>query len=164
MAASFSALLASACSSVPATADPVHFDPCQPLALLADAALTPAQASGISAAIELWNGRAASRLLLARAGEVPAGVPTVPIHFQAAAAPFHGLYDDARGRVFINLDLTDHAQAIAIAHEVGHSFGLEHVDAARRTSLMNPGNLDVEPTEGDIEALAERWGGCAPPL
>lgn len=136
--------------------DPVLFDACAPLPLVADADVTDAQASGIRAAIALWNERAGTRLTLA----VDRGEPGLPIRFQAAAPPFHGLYDAPNGQVFINTDLAGQPLAITIAHEVGHAFGLSHVPAGQYASVMNPNNLFVEPTAEDIDTLAMRWGVC----
>jgi hypothetical protein len=136
--------------------DDIAFDACAALPLVTDAGLTDAQAAGIDAAIALWNERAGTHL--ARAADQ--GVPGLPIHFQAAAPPFHGLYDAPSGQVFINTDLRGAALAITIAHEIGHAFGLAHVPAGQRTSVMNPNNLVVEPTGEDVDTLAMRWGVC----
>ena len=133
----------------------VLFDACAPLPLVAASDLTDTQTAGISAAIALWNERAGTRLTLA----VDRGEPGLPIHFQAAAPPFHGLYDP-NGQVFINTDLAGDALAITIAHEIGHAFGLTHVPAGQYASVMNPNNLVVEPTAEDIDTLAMRWGVC----
>ena len=136
--------------------DHLLFDACAPVAVVADADLTDVRADGIRAAIALWNERAGTRLTLA----VDRGEPGLPIHFQAAAPNFHGLYDAPRGQVFINTDLAGEALAITIAHEIGHAFGLSHVPAGQYTSVMNPNNLVVEPTLEDVDTLAMRWGSC----
>jgi hypothetical protein len=132
------------------------FDACAPLPVVPGGPLTDGQAAGIDAAIALWNERAGTRLSRA----VDPGLPGLPIHFEAAAPPFHGLYDGPRGQVFINTDLAGAALTITIAHELGHAFGLAHVPAGQRSSVMNPNNLVVEPTSEDIDTLAMRWGVC----
>src|SRR5262245_60542804 len=137
--------------------EPITFDACAPLTVESDANLSDAQAAGIDAAIALWNQRAGTRLTRA-AGPGPSGQEAsgLPIHFQAAAPPFHGLYDAPNGQVFINTDLDGEALAITITHEIGHAYGLTHVSADQRTSVMNPNNLVVEPTPEDVDTLAMR--------
>jgi len=145
------------------TGDPIAFDACAPLPLLTDAGLTDAEAAGIAAGAALWNQRAGTHLMMApvtAAAGSDAGAAGLPIHFQDAAAPFHGFYDAPSGQVFINTDLSGSALAVTIAHEIGHAFGLVHVPADQRASVMNPNNLLIEPTPQDIDSLAMRWGVC----
>ena len=137
----------------------VTFDPCTPVALVPDATATEAQLAGVAAGAALWNSSAASDLLPASSAGGGSG-PTLPIHFQIAGAPFHGLYDAPSGQIYINDDLAGEELAITIAHEVGHSFGLVHVSSNERASLMNPANLTVLPTAADVATLAGLWGRC----
>jgi hypothetical protein len=141
----------------------VTFDACAPLVLVPDASATDAQLAGLTAAVALWNGTAATQLQVGTAP--PAGASTVPLHFQPAAAPMHGLYDPHAVAIFINDDLSDLASplAVTIAHEVGHAFGLVHIPEGTRASVMNPGNLSTTPNAGDVAALADLWGTCAAP-
>jgi hypothetical protein len=61
----------------------------------------------------------------------------------------------------INRAITDRATiAIVIAHELGHVFGLAHVEAVTRISLMNPGNVTTPPTAADQLTLEAQWGTC----
>jgi predicted Zn-dependent protease len=63
--------------------------------------------------------------------------------------------------VLVNRAITDRAElAIVVAHELGHAFGLVHIDVATRASLMNPGNLTTPPTDADQRALEALWGAC----
>ncbi len=141
--------------------DAVAFDACQPLLLMPDPAATAGERAGIAAGAALWNAIAGTRLTVADADA--AADAFLPIHFQTAAAAFHGLYDPTNGQVFINTDLGGGAQAVTIAHEIGHAFGLAHVPANERSSVMNPGNLNVEPNASDVDTLALRWGACREP-
>lgn len=134
----------------------IAFDACAPLTIVTDAGLTDAQATGIAVAMPMWNDRAGTQLMM---GVAQAAVG-LPIHFQNAGPPFHGLYDAPSGQVYINTDLAGAPLAITIAHEIGHAFGLVHIPADQRSSVMNPNNLAVEPTAEDIATLAMRWGGC----
>jgi len=140
----------------------VTFNACAPLVLVPDPGATDAQLSGIAAALGLWNSAAATRL--DANSTPPDGVSTVPIHFQPAAAPMHGLYDPQAVAIFINDDLSGLASelAVTIAHEVGHTFGLMHIPDGTRSSVMNPGNLSVTPNAADVAALAAIWGSCPP--
>jgi hypothetical protein len=134
----------------------IAFDACAPLPLITDDGLTDTESAGVAAAIALWNDRAGTHLTLA----TDRGAPGLPIHFQSAAPPFHGLYDAPTGQVFINNDLSGNALAITITHEIGHAFGMVHIPTDQRASVMNPHNLAVEPTAEDVATLANRWGGC----
>jgi hypothetical protein len=134
----------------------VRFDACRPLTLLVDEPVTDTQLLGIRAAVDLWNGRASTRLDVA---VKTADAPFVPIHFRTAASPSHGFFDPGTGEVLINDQLTDHALAITVAHEVGHAFGLVHV--TNRASVMSPGNLNIEPNADDVNTLTGLWGPCS---
>ncbi len=147
------------CAQDPSASGPaVKFDPCTPVTLVADATAADTELAGVAAGAALWNASASSDLLPVSAAGGGAG-PTLPIHFQVAAAPFHGLYDPS-GQIFINNDLAGDELAITIAHEIGHSFGLVHIPTNERASLMNPANLTVMPTAADVATLAGLWGRC----
>jgi hypothetical protein len=167
------ALLAGAACDAPVPSGPaVTFDPCRPLALTPDADASAPQRAGVAAGMALWTAVLPVKLSLKEASTdtspdaSPAASPaeTVPVHFQSAAANFHGLYDAAAAQIFINNDLADAPLAIAVAHEVGHAFGLAHVSASERPSVMNPGNLTVEPNAADAASLMSAWGTCESPV
>jgi hypothetical protein len=148
------------------TAGALRFDPCAEVVLVADDDLSASAVAGVTAGLDSWNRAAGAHLVVVRrsaASSAAGTAPTVPIHFQAAGAPFHGLYDPERGQIFINTDLAGHGQAVAVAHEVGHAFGLVHVSSDERRSVMNPDNLDEDPNAGDVATLAAGWGGACLP-
>ncbi len=149
------ALAASACSSSSPGAPGISYDPC-------DAAVrtegSADQRAAVDAALALWNAVAA--LDLAADAAAPPAKKRIAVVFEDTG-PFHGFYDAEHGVVYLNERLEPDARPIVAAHELGHSFGLAHVDPAERASLMNPGNLDVPPTADDAAALWARWGKCA---
>jgi hypothetical protein len=153
-------VIATGCAQEPAASGPaVTFDPCTPVTLVPDPTATTVQLQGVAAGAALWNASATSDLLPGSSGDAAAG-PALPIHFQIAGAPFHGLYDAPSGQIYINDDLTGDELAVTIAHEIGHSFGLVHIPSNVRPSLMNPANLTVLPTAADVATLAGLWGRC----
>lgn len=134
-----------ACAGTDDTIDRT-FDPCT-LAIAATGDAT--QMTGITDALALWN-------------ITPVEGAALEVRFEDAAPAFHGFYDDERGIVLINQRITDpDALAIVIAHELGHAFGLPHIDG--RASLMNRGNLSITPTDDDRAEVTARWGPCAEP-
>ena len=153
------------CADESATITGLTFDACAPLDIGIAPSLSAEQVQGVTDAMAMWNqaGGTALASMSVPPGPDSTGAPLVPLTFQAAAAPFHGLYDDRAGQIFVNQDLTDLAPLrITIAHEIGHAFGLPHVSASVRRSLMNTGNTTIGITPEDVDALAAIWGRCAP--
>jgi hypothetical protein len=134
----------------------VVFDPCG--SALAPAGDTLArERDAVLAAAAIWNDALGADLAIV----APDAPDALPIRFEEAAALFRGIYLDEEGAVVINRSIADDGdRAIAIAHELGHAFGLWHVED--RASVMNPGNLSVLPTAADVAAVTARWGACAP--
>jgi hypothetical protein len=133
-------------------------DPCVPLEIAASPA-NPVERDGIDGAIALWRGRGV--MAFESGTGVPSSAPAIEVRFATAGAVFHGVYEPESNSVVINRGLTDPAMvAIVIAHELGHVFGLAHVAATQRPSLMNPGNLVTPPTDDDQRALEALWGAC----
>ncbi|HUS65464.1 MAG TPA: hypothetical protein VMZ28_13020 [Kofleriaceae bacterium] len=146
-----------ACAADPPGDDTLEvvFDVCQPISLIASDDATVAERRGIEQAAAMWTALAPYPL----AGGDDA--QRIEVVFQDAAAAFHGFYDDQRGIVFVNRGLTDeHQRAVTVAHELGHSFGLLHIETRARASVMNPANLVIEPNADDADALAALWGEC----
>jgi hypothetical protein len=151
-----------ACSGDQA-ASQVARDPCAALAVTSVDA-TPVELDGITAALTLWSDRGVSAFnpaITDPAAVRAAGEPAIAIRFDDAAPAFHGVYDPTSATIVINRAITDRSTlAIVVAHELGHVFGLAHIAAATRASLMNPGNLVTPPTDADQRTLQTLWGSC----
>jgi len=134
------------------------FDPCETVVLDATGA-TAAQRESIADAVAMWQARGASGLVLDEGGTFPGR--RVSVLFEEAGAALHGYYDPDAAIVYVNAGIDDaRARAVVIGHELGHAFGLYHVSAAERVSVMNPNNLSTEPNAGDEAHLASVWGRC----
>lgn len=130
------------------------FDPCLPIALVPAEDATAIERSAVASAAARWRETAAAQI------EVDGDAESrVPVRFRSASLAFYGYYEDADAAILINRDLIDPtALEIAIAHELGHAFGLLHVTGRR--SVMNSGNLTVGPNSDDAAALQALWGSC----
>jgi hypothetical protein len=145
-------LAACATDEAPTAIERTH-DACAALALVATEP-SEVQSRGMDGAQELWRDRGAPALGL-RAGA------TLEVRFQDAGGPFFGLYDDHESVIYINNSIAnERTLSIVIAHELGHAFGLLHVEPDDRVSVMNPGNLDTPPNADDQRAIEALWGAC----
>lgn len=139
----------------------VTFDPCEPV-VLAPVDASADELASLEAAAAMWSEVGIGTVSVSTA--LPAGgggAQHIPVHFEDAAPAFFGFYDPDRGILYINDQMDDHlGRSITAAHELGHAFGLRHIDA--RASIMNRGNLETPPNEQDAAAIAELWGSCEP--
>jgi hypothetical protein len=130
----------------------ITFDPCATVALRPEGAIDEEERTSVHDAVAMWS--AVGLDTIAVDGDA---TNEIALELQPAAGVFYGYYDGAQGRIYINRTLIDRRQrAIAIAHELGHAFGLDHVDREDRTSVMNPANVSEGPTSEDRAAL----GAC----
>lgn len=135
------------------------FEPCEPLVLEPAANASLEERQSIEDAAEMWN-LYGTRISLADAEEEEEA-ETIPIEFEDAAPMFFGVYRDEMGDVVINDNIDGrYKRAIVVAHELGHAFGLEHVEHNERPSVMVPGNADVGPTDSDANVLQQMWPNC----
>lgn len=143
----------------------ITFDPCQPLVVVPPANASAAQLQSLDDAIAMWHAVGITSLSRqdATQDQGPANAQHLPLRFQKALPAFYGIYLDKSGELVINTSLTDRKQrAITMAHEIGHAWGLFHIDTSVRTSVMNKGNLSVQPLAADGDAVLAHWGGlCA---
>lgn len=137
----------------------IVFDVCAPFAVSAPEA-DAMQRAGIDGALALWREHG---IAVAATTSPAEGTPVLEVQFAVGSPVFHGIYEDEVGVIYINRDIGDpETLAIVMSHEMGHAFGLWHVSADERHSVMNPGNLDIEPTSDDGLALVDVWGPCSP--
>ena len=140
----------------------IVYDPCDQISIRVATDTAPRELAAIDSATELW--RAVSNVKITRNAanttrNATAADQTLEILFEDASLVFRGVYQDEIGNIIVNRRLADPDDlAITVAHELGHAFGLPHIDA--RPSVMNSGNLEVLPIPADIDALSERWGPC----
>ncbi|HET6612005.1 MAG TPA: hypothetical protein VFG83_08460 [Kofleriaceae bacterium] len=134
----------------------IVYDPCEPVVLKVPES-PPGAMAAVADAVAMWN----QITPVYATTEVVPGAPILPITFEDAAGAFHGIYLDEDGEIVINRKITDPgALAVTIAHELGHAFGLPHMAADKRPSVMNPGNFAIHPNAGDAADLAALWGVC----
>lgn len=142
----------------------VTFDPCESVRLAAIAP-TAAEMASLEEASQMWTRVGVDTVNATIADGRPEADQQIEVYFEEAAPAFYGFYDPDLGDLYINRKLDDdHGRAVTAAHELGHAFGLRHIED--RPSVMNSGNLEIGPNEADARALEELWGRCveAPPL
>jgi hypothetical protein len=132
----------------------IVYDPCTGFRFVPASDATPEQLTAIADGAALWH----RVLATVEAGDLAVPEPTIPIRFEDAAPAFRGIYLDETGEVVINRGLELDRMTITIAHELGHAFGLWHVDD--RVSVMNEGNITVVPDAADADAVVALWPSC----
>lgn len=153
-----SVVLAAGCTSQPEEPETVY-DPCSPLTLSLSSSATAAERRGVEEAIAAWDARLPVQMVI---GDGEQSSSVLPIHFVDASA-FRAVYWDGPGYISIaRKRLAESEYGLAVAHEMGHAFGLMHVTPDERSSVMNVGNLEIAPTEMDAEELIARWESCSP--
>jgi hypothetical protein len=130
----------------------VIYDPCAPVQIVPPLDATFDESAAIADGVALWND------VLAIGEDHAASAPLIPVRFEDAALAFRGIYLDEIGEVVINRRLAVDRMTITVAHELGHAFGLWHVDD--RESVMNEGNISVLPNADDAAALVALWPSC----
>lgn len=135
------------------------FDPCSALTIVPIPATDPGEVQSVEDAVLLWSRVLPTRITV---GEESPEAPVVKIVFESGDNFYRATYWDQLGAISISRDRLDRADyPVVIAHELGHAFGLPHVSTDVRPSVMNVGNLEIEPNDEDASPLRERWATCA---
>lgn len=143
----------------------VTFDPCSPqtpLTLVPGGDVEAPEVQGVADAVAAWGGVLPVTIEVGDVGAWPADGPALAITFESGDTPYRAMYWDTLGEISISREhLAPGDYGLAIAHELGHAFGLLHVSPDDRASVMNVGNLEVEPTAEDAAAVRALWASCA---
>lgn len=134
------------------------YDPCSPLTIVVPDDTTPVEVASIESAIAAWQHVLPARIVVGAGAQAS---DALPVRFESGDTFFRGIYWDAKGIISISRErLAPEDYPLAVAHEMGHAFGLVHVAATERPSVMNVSNLDVAPTDDDAAAVRVRWETC----
>ena len=151
-------VLATACASQDEAA--TVYDPCSPLTLSISSDLGADERRGVDEAIAMWSAVLPTHIEVgtgARASNV------LPVIFVRGDVAHRAAYWDRSGIIEIARDrLEPSTYGIALAHELGHAFGLLHVATSDRASVMNVGNLEVRPGADEAAELRALWPACQP--
>lgn len=135
------------------------YDPCSPLAIAVLGDHGDAEVAGVESAIAAWARVLPTQITI---GATPGAADALPIRFESGESFYRAIYWDAVGEISVSRDRLDPDDyALAIAHEMGHAFGLLHVDKSDRASVMNVGNLEIVPNDEDAAAVRALWDTCS---
>ena len=133
------------------------YDRCSPLTIALAPGASVAEVSGVEGAILAWSEVLPTQLAIGTGAQ---SHDVLPLHFESGVS-YRAMYWDSLGVISVSRDLLDPADyPVAIAHELGHAFGLLHVDTSERPSVMNVGNLTRGPTADDAAAVRALWESC----
>lgn len=150
-------VLLSACS---ANVIDVTYDPCSELVIVPAADTQPDELASIDEAVRSWGEVIPARIEVAAPGAEREGLR---VSFDSGDTFYRAMYWDHLGEISISREkLAPEDHAVALAHELGHAFGLFHVAKEKRPSVMNLHNLEVAPNPADGAAVGELWQACAP--
>lgn len=151
-----------ACSGAPAI--DVTYDPCSPLLVATNSQSLPGEVEAIEGALAMWSQVLPTQIELRGQVDELDDRPVLPIDFESGDTFYRAMYWDAWGEISISREkLAPEDYDIAIAHEMGHAFGLWHVAVDDRSSVMNEGNLDILPTADDAADVRGLWPACDHP-
>lgn len=135
------------------------FDPCSPLTIVTSADTAEHELQSIEEAIVAWDQVLPTQI---SAGSALGEANELSVFFDSGDTFFRAIYFDKLGAIFISRQkLAPEDFALAIAHELGHAFGLRHVPAQERASVMNVGNLVIAPNADDASAVGALWESCS---
>lgn len=137
----------------------ITFDPCSSLTLVPGGGTTQLEQSSMQGAIDHWSRVLPTRITVG--GWPDDDSPALPVFFESGDTFYRAVYWDSIGEISISREKLAAADwPLALAHEMGHAFGLLHIDAEERASVMNVGNLEVVPNEQDAAAIRALWPAC----
>lgn len=135
------------------------FDPCSPLTIATSADTEEHELQSIEEAIVAWDQVLPTQI---SAGNSSGEANELSVFFDSGDTFFRAIYFDKLGAIHISRQkLAPEDFALAIAHELGHAFGLRHVPDQERASVMNVGNLVIPPNAGDAFAVGALWESCS---
>jgi Zn-dependent peptidase ImmA (M78 family) len=133
------------------------FDPCSPLTIVPGADTGLQERESIQTAIDTWSAVLPTQIAVSAE---PGDGPVLHLNFDDDSF-YRAIYFDKVAEIWINRSKLEQDDfALAIAHELGHAFGLLHTTPEERISVMNVGNLTTSPTIEDARAVSALWEAC----